>query len=69
MVVFVSNSDQSIFMQIEMGGGDSISKFRFSINAALKFANQLQHFVDKATAENPPLDNPKGDKEKDKLFN
>ncbi len=66
-LVFVTTEDQSIFMQLEVTIAGNPIKYRFEMSAAQKFANQLQHFHDTATPAKAP-ENPKGDKEKDKLF-
>ncbi len=67
-LVFVSTKDQSITMQLELTIAGSPIKYRFEMAAAQKFANQLQHFHDNAEPAVAP-ENPKGDAEKDKLFN
>lgn len=66
-LVFVTTKDQAIFMQLEVTIAGNPTKYRFEMAAAQKFASQLQHFHDTAEPEKAP-ENPKGDKEKDKLF-
>ena len=66
-IVFVSNADNEGAMQFEQSIAGAWKKFRFSIPAAQKYATQLTHFAAKARAEKMP-DTPKGDAEKDKLF-
>ena len=67
-VVFVSNADQSMFMQLEHLIAGKSKKYRFNIDAGLKFSNQLLHFLASAGSEFAP-DNPEGNADKDKLFN
>jgi hypothetical protein len=67
-VVFVSLADKTMSLQLEHQIAGNAKKFGFEINAALKFSNQLLHFLAAAGSEFAP-GNPAGDAEKDKLFN
>lgn len=67
-LVFVTTKDQLITLQLELTIAGNPIKYRFKMSAAQKFANQLQYFHDTAEPEKAP-ENPKGDAEKDKLFN
>lgn len=66
-VVFVVSADNSMSMQLEHQIGGKAKRFQFGINAAMKFSNQLLHYLASAGSEFAP-ENPKGDAEKDKLF-
>ncbi len=67
-VVFVVSSDNKMSMQLEHQVAKQSKKFQFDVVAAMKFSNQLLHFLASAGSEFAP-ENPKGDAEKDKLFN
>jgi len=66
-VVFVVTGDNQMAMQLEHLIGGKAKRYSFGINAAMKFSNQLLHYLASAGSEFAP-DNPKGDAEKDKLF-
>ena len=66
-VVFVVSADNQMSMQLEHVIGGKAKRYQFGINAAMKFSNQLLHYLASAGSEFAP-DNPEGDAEKDKLF-
>ena len=67
-VVFVVSATGQMSMQLEQQIANNSKKFQFDVSAAMKFSNQLLHYLSNAGSEFAPK-NPNGDAEKDKLFN
>ncbi len=66
-IVFVTDASSDGVMHIEKRIAGIWKKYRFSINAAQKLANAVEHHV-LTMLEDQPAATPKGDAEKDKLF-
>lgn len=66
-IVFVSDANSNGAMHIEKRVSGVWKKYLFSVNAAQKLANTVEHHV-LTMLENQPAATPGGDAEKDKLF-